>query len=131
MFLAMALMLLTAAWSLQIAKGFGQTPPVSTSANYPAPGHVYQFEFGKLAFRNEYSSDRKQMTSTRLSDGRTGTVQYTAVEIRPNLFWNYWVESDGTSVARVEDFERGTVHAMVHFPDGKVVNLSGTLRKLQ
>jgi hypothetical protein len=71
------------------------------------------------------------MTFTRLSDGRTGTVQYTAVELRPNLFWTYWVEADGTSVARVEDFEREIVHATVHYHDGKVINLSGTFRKIR
>jgi hypothetical protein len=100
------------------------------NSNYPAPGHTYQFEFGRLAFKNEYSADGKQMTFTRLTDGHSGMVNYRALEVRPNLFWNTWAEADGTSVARVEDFESGTVHAVVHFPDGKVVNLSGTFRKL-
>lgn len=104
--------------------------PATSSPNYPGSGHAYQFEFGRLAFKNEYSADGKQMTFTRLTDGRTGTVSYTALEVRPKLFWNYWVEADGTSVARVEDFESGKVHAIVHFPDGKVVNLNGSFRKI-
>jgi len=111
-------------------KGVARAQAQNTSANYPAIGHVYQIEFGALQFRNEYSADGKQMTFTRLSDGRTRTVHYTASEVRPNLFWNYWLEADGTSVARVEDFEQGRVHAVVHFPDGKVLNLKGTLRKV-
>jgi MoaF-like len=70
------------------------------------------------------------MTFTRLTDGRSGTVHYTALEVRRSLFWNTWAEADGTSVARVEDFESGKVYAIVHFPDGKIVNLTGTFRKL-
>jgi len=115
-------------WSAEIGNGWAQP---ATSASYPAPGHTYQIEFGALAFKNEFNADGKQMTFTRLSDGRTGTVQYTAVEIRPNLFWTHWTESDGTSVARIEDYERETVHAVVHFHDGKVLSLNGTFRKLQ
>jgi hypothetical protein len=102
----------------------------SSSPNYPGPGHAFQFDFGRFAFKNEYSADGKEMTFTRLSDGRTGTVKYTVIEVRPNVFWNYWVETDGTSVARVEDHDSHQAHAMVHFPDGRVVNLSGTFRKL-
>jgi hypothetical protein len=111
-------------------KSVSHAQRVSTSANYPAFGQVYQFEFGALAFKNDFSADGKQMTFTRLSDGRTGTVRYTALEVRPNLFWNYWVESDGTSVARVEDFEQGLAFAIVHFSDGKVINLKGTFKKI-
>jgi hypothetical protein len=103
----------------------------TSSTNYPAPGNIYQFDFGVVAFRNDYSPDRKSMTLTVLSSGRTVTVQYTAVELRPNLFWNYWVETNGTSVCRVEDFERGIAYAMTHLHDGKVINLSGTFKKLE
>jgi hypothetical protein len=104
--------------------------PVASNPNYPGPGHAFQFDFGLVSFKNEFTADGKQMTFTRLSDGRTGTVNFTAIEVRPNVFWNYWVETDGTSVARVEDHESRTAHAMVHFPDGKIVNLSGTFRRL-
>jgi hypothetical protein len=104
--------------------------PVTTSPNYPGPGHAFQFDFGLVSFKNEFAADGKQMTFTRLSDGRTGTVSFTAIEVRLHVFCNYWVETDGTSVARVEDHESRTAHAMVHFPDGKIVNLSGTFRKL-
>jgi hypothetical protein len=117
-----------AAVGLMSSAAIGQ--PATSSPNYPAPGHTYQFEFGRLTFKNEYSADGKKMTFTRLTDGRSGIVSYTALEVRPNLFWNYWVETDGTSVARVEDFESGKVHAIVHFPDGKVVNLNGSFRNL-
>jgi molybdenum cofactor biosynthesis MoaF-like protein len=114
--------------ALMSSAAVGQS--ATSSPSYPGPGHTYQFEFGPLTFKNEYNADGKQMTFTRLTDGHSGTVNYRAVEVRPNLFWNTWAEADGTSVARVEDFESGKVYAVVHFPDGKVANLSGTFRKL-
>ena len=124
-------MLFVGVWPLIVMDGFAQTSSAKTSTDYPAAGHTYQIEFGTMAFKNEYDPDRKHMTFTRISDGRTGTGEYTAVRVRRNLFWNSWVESDGTSVARVEDFDRGIVHAIVHFQNGKVLNLSGTLKKLK
>ena len=110
--------------------GVAAGQPATSSPNFPGPGRTYVFDFGRFQFKNEYSADGKQMTFTRVSDGRSGSVNYTAIEVRPNVFWNYWVETDGTSVARVEDHESRTAHAMVHFPDGRIVNLSGTFRKL-
>ena len=108
-----------------------QTTSSGASPNYPAPGSTYRFDFGADAFRNSYSPDRKSMTFTRQSNGFTGTVQYTAMELRPNLFWNYWIDADGSSVSRIEDFERGVAHAMIHFHDGRVLNVSGTFKKLE
>jgi len=102
----------------------------TSSPSYPGSGHTYQVEYGRVAFKNAYSADGVQMTYTRLTDGRSAVINYTALEVRPNLFWNTWTEADGTSVARVEDFENGKIYTIVHFPDGKIVNLSGTFRKL-
>jgi hypothetical protein len=116
--------------AIGLPNGNGVARAQAPNSNYPAIGHVYQIEFGALQFRNEYSADGKQMTFTRLSDGRGGIVHYTASEVRSNLFLNYWLEADGASVARVEDFEQGRVHAVVHFPDGNVLNLNGTLKKV-
>jgi len=115
---------------LVLMSGTAAGQSTTSSPSYPGPGHTYQVEYGRFAFKNAYSADGRQMTYTRLTDGRSGVVNYTALEVRPNLFWNTWTEGDGTSVARVEDFENGKVHAIIHFPDGKIFNLSGTFRKL-
>jgi MoaF-like len=123
-------MLLRLSLLMAVASLYSASTSAETATAYPALGHAYLFEFGTLAFRNEYSLDGKELTFTRLRDGYTGTVHYTTVAIRPNLFWTYWVEADGTSVSRVEDFERGLAFATVHFHEGKVINLSGTLRRL-
>lgn len=60
--------------------------------------------------------------------GVTDTVQYTAREIRPQVYMVYWHEpSTGSNVVRVEDFERGTVDTNIATKDGQFLHMSGAL----
>jgi hypothetical protein len=97
------------------------TTPFAQEA-FPATGNVYEVTFGDRPFRVDFDTNGKQMTFTR-PDGSGDTVQYTAVEIRPNVFMVYWTEpKSGTHVTHVEDFERGMVYAVSFRRDGQSVH---------
>jgi hypothetical protein len=96
---------------------------------FPGPGNVYEVTFGDRQFRLNFDSNGKDMTFTR-PDGSGDTVQYTAVEFRPNVFIVYWTEpKSGTHVTHVEDFERGVVYAVSFRKDGGSINAKGTIKK--
>ncbi len=90
-------------------------------------GGEYLFE---LDFRNEHS-----MTFTGLvqrAEGRpmTDTVEYTAVEVAPQVWMVYWTEKDNTHVVHVEDYGNGMAWTNISAPDGSFTNLKGTLKVL-
>lgn len=58
----------------------------------------------------------------------TDTVQYTAHEIRQQVYMVYWHEpSTGSNVVHVEDFARGTVNTNIATKDGRLLHMSGTI----
>jgi hypothetical protein len=99
-----------------------------TDASYPAPGHVYALKFGDREFHLNFDQDRKHMTYTR-PDGSGDTLEYVAVEIRPQIFLVYWTEpKSGSRVTHVEDFERGVVWGNTARTDGSFIHSKGTLK---
>jgi hypothetical protein len=68
------------------------------------------------------------MSYTR-PDGTGDTVQYVAIEIRPQVFMVYWTEpKSGARVVHVEDFERGVVFG--NTADGAFIHAKGTLKRV-
>lgn len=88
-------------------------------------GGEYRFE---LNFHNEHS-----MTFTGLvqrAGGRpmTDTVEYTAVEVAPQVWMVYWTEKDNTHVVHIEDYGNGVAWTNISAPDGSFTNLKGTIK---
>ncbi len=104
---------------------------LATDASFPAPGHVYEINFGDRQFRVKFDTDGKTMTYTR-PDGSGDTVQYTAIEIRPRVFMVYWAElKSGNRVVHVEDFERGVVFGNTATTNGTFIHSKGTLKRVE
>jgi hypothetical protein len=98
-------------------------------STFPAVGHNYDVKFGERQFRLEFDQNGQEMKFAR-PDGSGDTVQYKAVELRPNVFIVYWTEpKSGTHVTHVEDFERGVVDAVSFRKDGSSVYARGTIQK--
>ena len=104
---------------------------LATDASFPGPGHTYSVGLGERQFRLKFDADGKTLTYTR-PDGTGDTMQYTAVELRPQLFMVYWTEpKSGARVVHVEDFERGVVFANSARTDGTSVHVKGTLARIE
>lgn len=104
---------------------------MKSDPSYPAPGHVYEVQFGGQQFRLNYDPNGKEMTYTR-PDGSGDTVQYTAIEVRPNVFMVYWIEpKSGTHVTHVEDFERGIMYVSNVRKDGRFIHAKSPLKRVQ
>ncbi|MEA3071668.1 MAG: hypothetical protein QOD29_3114 [Alphaproteobacteria bacterium] len=118
--------------SLSISHGsVALAQPATTNPSFPASGHQYEVKFPDRQFSVDYKPDGKEMTFTR-PDGSGDTVQYTAIEIRPNVFMVYWTgPKDATHVTQVVDFEREIIYATAAYKDGRFVNLRGTIKRLQ
>jgi len=103
----------------------------TTNPSFPARGHQYELKFTDRQFQVDYKTDGKEMTFTR-PDGSGDTAQYTATEVRPNVFMVYWTGSkDGTHVTQVLDFEREIIYATAAYKDGRFLSLRGTIKRLQ
>ena len=104
---------------------------MQSDSSFPAVGHVYDVQFSGRQFRLNFDHNGKEMTLTR-PDGSGDTVQYTAIEIRPNLYMVYWTEpKSGSRVTHVEDFERGIVYANSARKDGQFTHDKGALTELE
>lgn len=114
--------------SAKVAKGEMQWP---APAPFPAAGKTARVQFGDTAFDLHFKDDKTMSfigTAGRFN-GVTDTVQYTAREIRPQVYMVYWHEpSTGSNVVHVEDFGRGTVNSNIALKDGQFLHMSGTLK---
>ncbi len=106
-----------------------------TVAAFPAIGRKVEVDFGgeyrfELDFHNEHSMTFRGLVER--SEGRLAldTVEYTAVQVAPEVYMVYWTETDNTHVVHVEDFGHGVVYTNISAPDGSFTNLKGTLRLL-
>ena len=76
--------------SLSVSNGSALlAQPITANSAFPAAGHQYELKFSDRQFHVDYARDGKQMNFTR-PDGSGDTAQYTAIEIRPNVFMVYW-----------------------------------------
>ncbi|MCM3372918.1 hypothetical protein M3640_19850, partial [Bacillus velezensis] len=88
-------------------------------------------QFGATAFDLNFKDDRTMsfVGTAGQFKGVTDTVQYTAREVRPQVYMVYWHEpSTGSNVVHVEDFERGAVDTNIAMKDGQFLHMSGTLK---
>lgn len=114
--------------SAKVAKGEMQWP---APAPFPAAGKTVRVQFGATAFDLHFKDDKTMsfVGTAGQFKGVTDTVQYTAREIRPQVYMVYWHEpSTGSNVVHVEDFERGTVDTNIAAKDGQFLHMSGTLK---
>lgn len=109
----------------------GNNTQAATQHRYIGEGKIVQVTFGDFAFRLDFTDDHT-MTLTGngpASQGITDTVQYTAVEIRPQVYMVYWHEDrDGDNVTHVQDFKRGIVYTNIASPDGSFTHLKGQIK---
>lgn len=118
--------------SLQIsAKVLTNEMPWKTLNAFPAIGKKMQVKFGDIIFELNFK-DNKNMSFEGLSGQFKGTrdnVQYTAIEIRPQIYMVYWHEpATNTNVVHIEDFEHHIVYTNIAANDGSFTHLKGTLR---
>lgn len=104
-----------------------------TTEQFPAIGHIYEADFGNLAFRLQFHADGSTMHFAKADApdfSGAQAVSYRALAIRPGVFMVTWTEADKTTVTHVEDFEGGVVHTNITGPDLSFLNLSGIWKKI-
>ncbi|SMF99650.1 MBL fold metallo-hydrolase [Burkholderia singularis] len=105
--------------------------PWPAPAPFPALGKQMRVQFGDVVFDLHFK-DEHTMSFIGIAGqfkGVTDTVQYTAREIRPNVYMVYWHEpSTGSNVVHIEDFEHGTVYTNIAQKNGEFLHLSGVLK---
>lgn len=102
-----------------------------SAADFPAAGKAVEVVFGDAIIDLNFKDLNILSIYCRsgIFKGITETVQYTAVKIRPQVYMVYWHEPDSKlNVVHVEDFEHGTVHTNVAYPDGKFVHFKGSIK---
>lgn len=102
---------------------------------FPAIARKAEVNFGgefvfELDFHNEHSMTFRGLRERAEGRPVTDTVEYTAVEVAPQVYMVYWTERDNTHVVHVEDFGQGVAYTNISAPDGSFTNLKGTLRLL-
>ncbi|QOY21854.1 hypothetical protein FYK61_10810 [Xanthomonas citri] len=104
-----------------------------TTPIFPAPGRIYEANFGELAFQLKFDIDGKTMRFVPASApdfDKAQAVTYRALAVRPGVFLVTWVEADGTTVTHVEDFEEGLVHTNITQPNLNFLNLTGSWKQI-
>ncbi len=95
-------------------------------------GHTYEVNFGNVAFQNTFDTEtRLTYVPLRGALGETQTVDYQSVQVKPNAFFQFWQEKDGTTVSRYIDFEQLLVYGNITLPDHKFLTLKGTLKRIK
>jgi glyoxylase-like metal-dependent hydrolase (beta-lactamase superfamily II) len=120
--------------SLQLsAKVLSGEIPWNTLSSFPAIGKKMRVKFGNNTFELNFK-DNQNMSFEGLSGqfkGDSDNVQYTAIEIRPQVYMVYWHEpANMTNVVHVEDFEHKIVYTNIVAKDGSFTHLKGTLQLL-
>ncbi|TLY48344.1 MAG: MBL fold metallo-hydrolase [Gammaproteobacteria bacterium] len=120
--------------SLQLsAKVLSGEIPWNTLSSFPAIGKKMRVKFGNTLFELNFK-DNKNMSFEGLSGqfkGDRDTVQYTPIEIRPQVYMVYWHEpASVTNVVHIEDFEHKVVYTNIAAKDGSFTHLKGTLQLL-
>lgn len=105
-----------------------------TDQTFPAPGHRYLADYGQVVFHVDFAADGKTLRWAEASatdfDAAARTETFSAVFVRPGVFWVTWKEADGTTVSHVEDFENGVVLASITTPTHEFLTLRGTWTRI-
>lgn len=99
--------------------------------SYPAMGKKVEVKFGDIVFQLDFARDGTMhfIGTEGAFKGVMDAVEYTAVEIRPNVFMVYWREPKvGANVVHIQDFEKGVVYTNIAQPNGQFLHMTGTLR---
>ncbi len=120
--------------SLQLsAKVLTGEIPWNTLNSFPAIGKKMRVRFDNNIFELNFK-DNQNMSFEGLSGqfkGDHDNVQYTAIEIRPQVYMVYWHEPASiTNVVHVEDFKNKLVYTNIAAKDGSFMHLKGTLQLL-
>ncbi len=98
----------------------------------PLVGHTFEINFGDVVFHNTFESeDRLTYRPIKGGLGVTQTVSYSQVEIRPNAYFQFWQEEDGTTVARFIDFAEEVVYATITLPGLRFLTPKGTVTRVE
>lgn len=111
------------------AKAFTGEEPWYVASAYPPIGKNAEAVFGETVYLLKFK-DNKTMSfvETSRAGGIEDTVEYTAVEVAPNVFMVYWHEpSHHISVVHVQDWNNGIVYTNIARPDGSFSNMKGTI----
>jgi hypothetical protein len=119
---------LLAAWWPGAAEEVPVEKPVSTMEKV---GRIYLFDYGEYAVEVRYLSGEKlEWKQVRGPEaGAKGVETYGYARILPEVYFLWWQEKDGSSVAQVADFERGEVHTAWIPKDGAVQHFQGKIRR--
>ncbi|MGJ8517411.1 MoaF-related domain-containing protein [Carnimonas bestiolae] len=98
---------------------------------YPPIGYTAHVDLGQAKFDLHFL-DNQRMTFTDVSGSGSGdseTVDYTAVEVSPNVFMVYWHENgSGDNVVHVQNWNDGTVWSNIVEKNGNTLHLNGTIK---
>ncbi len=105
--------------------------PWQVASIYPALGQTAEVNFGSTVFDLHFK-DNKTMSFEGTSGtfkGVTDTVEYTAIEVSPNVFMVYWHEpAVGANVVHVQNWNSGTVYSNIAGKDNSFTHLKGTIK---
>lgn len=98
---------------------------------FPAVGHTYEVDYGgDFLVRLEFQSV-SSLTVYGLKGKYAGFVENVAImvtPIRPGVFMVAWQEENKTTVAHVEDFEKGIIYANITQPGNSFLRLQGPFK---
>jgi hypothetical protein len=109
---------------------------MNADAVLPGVGRVWLADFGSDGPWGRFVVELDLISSTRLSlavtqgelEGDVGTVDYTTVEVGPQLFIVRWNEPEqGTCVTHFQDWNKLELLASVVSGKGEFVQMLGTL----
>lgn len=105
-----------------------------TEKTFPGTGHRYLADYGVVVFHVDFAPDGKTLRWAEAPvsdfDAESYTETYTAVFVRPGVFWVTWKEADGTTVSHVEDFDNEIVYASITQPNLEFLTLTGKWTRL-
>lgn len=109
--------------------------PWKTVSAFPAIGRKAEVNFGgDYVFELNFKDERHMsfVGTTGSLKGAADQVEYTAVEVAPQVYMVYWSEPvNGSHVVHLEDFGSGTAYTNISARDGSFTNLKGTIKLLE
>ncbi|EPU4319908.1 MoaF-related domain-containing protein [Escherichia coli] len=105
-----------------------------SNKDFPGLGLRYLADYGEFAFHVDFSADGRTLRWADAKavdfDAAATTETYSAIQIRPGVFWVTWKESDGITVSHAEDFENERIYAAITIPNQDFITVTGRWIKL-
>ena len=113
------------------ARVFFGEQPWHVASPYPPIGRIAEVKFGTTQFNLDFK-DNHTMSFEGTEGAFKGVkdvVEYSAVEVSPNVFMVYWHEpSTGSNVVHVQDWNTGTVYTNIAGRDSSFLHFSGSIK---